>query len=251
MSADYAVLASVYESLGMADFAESMAPRLIDYAQRNDWLGRRILDLGCGTGTALAWFIRRNYVVVGIDESAHMLELCRQRLDNLQLHYDVRQGDLRQLVPEIGPVDLVLALDVVNELHSLHDLEALFTHVYAALAADKLFMFDLHTIQGLCQQGAKGDQIVHNQVDLTVITSNHYDYERQIHERHYLIFHRQQELWQRSEGIRSLRGFPIPAVVALLQRCGFVTVRVVTTSFDHVEPGVSSADRVIVLAQKA
>lgn len=250
MSADYAVLAPIYESLGMADFAENMTARLIDYAQRNDWLGRRILDLGCGTGAALAWFIRRNYVAVGIDESAHMLELCRQRLDELQLQYDVRQGDLRHLGSEIGTVDLVLALDVVNELHSLHDLEALFTSVHTALAAEKLFIFDMHTIQGLCQQGIKGDQIIYDQGDLTVTMTNHYDYERHIHERRFLVFHRQHELWQRSEGMRILRSYPVPAVTALLQRCGFQAIKVVTTSFEHFEPGVSSADRVIMLAQK-
>ena len=63
----YAILASMYESIGMADFAQHMTPRLIDYAQRNEWMGRRVLDLGCGTGASVHWLcvnrsIRRAYV---------------------------------------------------------------------------------------------------------------------------------------------------------------------------------------------
>jgi SAM-dependent methyltransferase len=250
VSADYAVLAPIYASLGMADFAESMTPRLIDYAQRNDWLGRRILDLGCGTGAALAWLTRRNYVAVGIDSSPQMLELCRQRLDDLQLQYDVRQGDLRNIGSEIGTMDLVLALDVVNELNSLRDLETLFVNVYKILADEKLFIFDMHTIQGLCQQGQIGDQMIYNQADLAVMTTNSYDFERQIHERQFLIFHRQGDVWQRSEGVRILRGYPAQAIVALLQRCGFQAVKVVTTNFGDFEPGISSTNRVLMLAQK-
>lgn len=250
MPADYAVLAPIYDKLGMADFAQSMTPRLIDYAQRLDWLGRRILDLGCGTGASLEWLIRRNYVTIGVDESPQMLELCRQKLDAVNLPHDVRVGDIRQLSTDVGMMDMVLALDVINELNSLRDLETLFTSVNNVLAAEKLFIFDMHTIEGLCQQGLTSDQIVYNQADLTVITSSSYDFERQIHERRYLVFQRQGDSWQRSEGGRVLRGYPAQAVASLLQRCGFQVMKAVTTSFGDFEPGISRADRIFVLAQK-
>ena len=250
MPADYAVLAPIYNTLGMADFAQSMTPRLIDYAQRLDWLGRRILDLGCGTGASLEWLTRRNYVALGIDESLQMLELCRQRLDAENLPHDVRVGDLRQLSADAGTMDMVLALDVVNELNSLRDLETLFTNVHKVLAAEKLFIFDMHTIEGLCQQGLTSDQIVYNQADLTVITSSSYDFERQIQEQRYFVFQRQGDAWQRSEGVRVLRGYPAQAVTSLLQRCGFQVMKAVTTSFGDFEPGISRADRIFVLAQK-
>lgn len=250
MPADYAVLAPIYTAVGMDRFAESMTPRLIDVAQRLDWLGRRILDLGCGTGASLEWLTRRNYVAVGIDQSPQMLEWCRQRLEAEELHHDLRTGDVRQLSADVGQVDMVLALDVVNELSSLRDLEALFSGVYSVLNPEKLFVFDLHTIQGLHQQSLTGDQILYNQGDLTVITSSSYDFEHQISERRYLVFHRQADDWQRSEGARILRGYPAQAVAALLQRCGFETMKMMTPAFDDYEPGLSSADRILVMARK-
>jgi predicted TPR repeat methyltransferase len=234
----------------MADFAQSITPRIIDYAQRLDWLGRRILDLGCGTGASMEWLTRRNYVAIGMDESPQMLELCRQRLDAENLPHDVRVGDIRQLNPDVGTMDMVLALDVVNELNSLRDLETLFTIVYKVLAAEKLFVFDMHTIEGLCKQGMSNDQIVYNQSDLTVITSGSYDFERQIQEQRYMLFRRQGDAWQRTEGVRVLRGYPAQAVASLLQRCGFQVMKAVTTGFDDFEPGTSRADRIFILAQK-
>lgn len=250
MPADYAVLAPIYILLEMDHFAEVMTPRLIDLAQRHDWLGRRILDLGCGTGASLEWLIRRNYVAVGIDESLPMLEVARLRLETLQLQPDVRQADVRSLGNSIGPVDLVLALDVLNELSSLRDLEALFGCAHQVLEPEKMLIFDMHTIKGLCEQTVSGDAMILNQADLTVISSTSYDYERQVQEQRYLIFQRQGDSWQRSEAVRVLRSYPVQAVASLLQRCGFQVIKVVTTDFNDYEPGLSSADRVLILAVK-
>jgi predicted TPR repeat methyltransferase len=42
--------------------------------------GRRILDAGCGSGPLSAALRDRGAIVTGIDSSAKMLELARQRL---------------------------------------------------------------------------------------------------------------------------------------------------------------------------
>jgi 2-polyprenyl-3-methyl-5-hydroxy-6-metoxy-1,4-benzoquinol methylase len=117
----------------MDAFAESMTPRLIDFAQRHDWLGRRILDVGCGTGASLEWLTRRNYITAGIDQSAEMLNRSQQRLEAAELHHDLRQQDVRNIGSDLGLMDLVLALDVVNELNGLRDLEAMFNSIQGVL----------------------------------------------------------------------------------------------------------------------
>jgi SAM-dependent methyltransferase len=233
----------------MARFAEAMTPRLIDFAQRKDWMGRRILDLGCGTGASLEWLTRRNYITIGLDHSPEMLELGRRRLDAAGLYHDLREGDIRSLSDDLNALDLVLALDVVNEMSSLRDLEVMFNNVRRALSPERLFVFDMHTIQGLAEAGTSGEAIAFDDSNLAVITSNHYDFDRQIHECRYLIFHREGDLWHRTEGARILRGYPAQAVASLLQRCGFQTVHVVTTNFEDFEPGVSSAERILFLAE--
>ena len=250
MPVDYEVLAPVYGVIGMDRFAEMMTPRLIDYAQRNDWMGRRILDLGCGTGVTLEWLTRHSYVVVGVDQSPDMLGICRQRMDSAGLNHDVRQHDLRESGVDVGRVDMALALDVMNELNSLRELETVFKHVYDCVGDGRLFVFDLHTVQGLAAQSRIGDELVYNDADLTVMVHNHFDYERQLFERHFIVFQRGQAGWQRREGKRILRGYPAQVVATLLQRCGFTIKHVINTQFEDFEPATMEADRIVFLAER-
>lgn len=250
MPADYAILAPIYSSIGMDAFAEAMTPRLIDFAQRHDWMGRRILDLGCGSGASLEWLTRRNYICTGYDTAPEMLELARNRLEAAGLYHDLQQRDIRESRDDAGTFDLALALDVVNELNSLRDLEAMFNNAHRLLNANRLLIFDMQTIQGLTHAGETGDRIIRNDTNLAVITANRFDYDRQIHERRYIVFRREGEAWGRQEGERVLRGYPAQAISALLQRCGFHTRHVVTPQFEDFELGVSDADRIIFVAEK-
>ncbi len=108
----------------------------------------------------------------------------------------------------------------------------------------------MHTIQGLTESGTTGDEIVHNSANLVVVTRNTYDFDRQIYERHYMVFHSDGSAWTRSEGSRTLRGYPTQAVTSLLQRSGFEIRRVTDIDFEDFEPGVSQAQRIIIMAEK-
>jgi 2-polyprenyl-3-methyl-5-hydroxy-6-metoxy-1,4-benzoquinol methylase len=58
--------------------------------------GRRILDVGCGSGPLSESLQSRGAVVSGFDSSAKMLELARQRLGP---DPDLRQADLSSPLP--------------------------------------------------------------------------------------------------------------------------------------------------------
>jgi SAM-dependent methyltransferase len=47
---------------------------------------RRVLDLGCGTGRHAARLAERGYEVVGVDRSADMLRVARERTPQVQFH---------------------------------------------------------------------------------------------------------------------------------------------------------------------
>ena len=250
MPGDYALLASVYDTLGMSTFAETMTARLIDFAQRNDWMGRHILEMGCGTGATLEWLTRHNYIVRGIDNSPEMLSVCRQRLEAVNLHHELHEQDIRDPNFDFGTADLVLALDVINEHNSLRDLEAMFRNAHKSLTTGRFFIFDMHTIQGLTTSGQSGDHLAHNSSNLAVIVTRRYDFDRQVQEENFLIFHQQDAGGQRHEGTRVLRGYPAQAIATLLQRCGLTVKRVVTPTFEDFEPGLSQADRIIFVTEK-
>ena len=251
MPVDYAILAPIYNEIGMARFAEVMTPRLIEYAQQRDWLGRRILDLGCGTGASFQWLSRYGYMMTGVDNSPHMLEIARQSLDQPGFSLKWHQRDIRELDESVGAADMGLALDVMNELDTLRDLEAVFKGVHRTLGSNKLFIFDMYTIEGLTQAGLSSDSMVHDdKAKLTVFARNEYDYERQMQTRQYMIFQRDGEVWQRHETTRILRAFPVQAVATLLQRSGYSNISVLNLNLETFESGVSHAPRVIFIAEK-
>jgi len=252
MPKDYEILAPIYDRIGMGQFATAITPRLLTYAQQNEWLGRRILDLGCGTGASLLWLAggRQGYTVTGVDSSSQMLTILQNELADKNLSVTLQQQDIRALNVR-DSYDMVLALDVMNELENLKYLEAVFKNVHSHLGIGKIFIFDLHTIGGLAQRGQMGDQIITNESDLGVFLRNSYDYERQVYTGDYTVFHLLDDAWRRDETNRVLRAYPTQAVATLLQRSGFKIIDVLD---DQLNPNAvlrtTSAQRAIFAATR-
>ena len=248
MSDDYAALASIYDSLGMGTFAETVTPRLVDYAQSRDWTGRRAVDLGCGTGASVRWFANHGYNITGIDLSPSMLKVAQNSLARNGISFQLLEGDIRAL-SDLHDIDLVMALDVLNELNSLRDLDALFGAVARILTADKMFIFDLHTIEGLALRDHAGAMVIDND-DLSVFLTHRFDYDRQASIASYTFFERTGSAWHRQRALHTVRGFPIQVATALLQRAGFGIMALLNTRLEVVDPAVMREPRVIILARR-
>ncbi len=249
MSDDYALLAPIYKQLGLADFAEAVTPQVINFAQSGDWVGRRIVDLGCGTGASVRWFASHGYNVTGIDLSPSMLKVAQELLSGNGLAFQLYEGDARAL-KDLHDIDLFIAFDLLNEMNNLRDLEGLFSSVAALLAPDKLFVFDLQTIEGLAE-GHGLSSIACDSDELTVLVTHQFDFDRQASTDDYLIFQHNGSAWERQHTTRSVRGFPVQVVAALLQRAGFGIMTVMNSRFETIDPATIHGQRVIFFARKA
>jgi 2-polyprenyl-3-methyl-5-hydroxy-6-metoxy-1,4-benzoquinol methylase len=250
VSETYAVLAPTYDRIGMADFAANMTGRLLTYAQQNEWLGRRIVDLGCGTGASMRWLARHGYSVTGVDIEQGMLREAEAAFEQDELTAQFITSDIRSL--ELADrADMVLALDVINELDSLRDLEAVFRKVHTVLGDGKLFIFDLHTIAGMAQAGLDGERILYDADDLLAFTRTAYDFERQICTTRYDVFNKQTDhCWERGTTVRVRRAYPVQAVATLLRRHGFDVMAVLNTRLEKFDLASSGVPRLIFLATK-
>ena len=92
---DYAFIADLYDYV-------------VPYAERSDVdffveaaraAGGAVLEVGCGTGRVLIPTARAGVSITGLDASAHMLAVCRERLAaeprEVQERVTLVQGDMR------------------------------------------------------------------------------------------------------------------------------------------------------------
>lgn len=102
-----------------------------------------VLDLGCGTGTHGMLLARKNYKVVGVDQSAQMVALARQKASGTgSASIEFSEGDIRTI--ELGKTfDAVVSLfHVMCYLTSQSDMSAGFANVAKHLKPSGLFIFD-------------------------------------------------------------------------------------------------------------
>jgi SAM-dependent methyltransferase len=105
--------------------------------------GRRLLDVGCGTGRSFLPMLDRGYEVCGCDVSPAMLaEAARKAGERARL----LEHDMRAL-PQVGEFDLVWSLgDALNYLGTAVELRAAFEGMARNLAPGGLVAFDVNTL---------------------------------------------------------------------------------------------------------
>lgn len=74
----------------------------------DDWAGRTVLDLGCGTGFHLPWFAETAGRVIGVEPHGDLVALARRRTRRLE-NVAVHQGAAQSLPLPDASVDVVHA----------------------------------------------------------------------------------------------------------------------------------------------
>jgi SAM-dependent methyltransferase len=139
----YEAMAPVYDQFTAHHDSEGWLADLVEATKRAGLAGRRLLDVGCGTGKSFLPLLARGWEVTGCDISASMLELARRKAgDGVRLEV----ADMREL-PLFGEFDIAWALDdAVNYLLSIEDLERALAGMRANLSPAGLVAFDVNTL---------------------------------------------------------------------------------------------------------
>jgi len=140
----YEAIAPVYDDFTAHHDYELWMGNLLPKAYRHGLRGRRLLDVGCGTGKSFLPMLKRGWEVTACDISPSMLGLARAKAGDAAW---LSVADMRKL-PEFGEFDLVWALDdAVNYLLSGEELGEALSGMKANLAPDGLLMFDVNSLQ--------------------------------------------------------------------------------------------------------
>jgi len=140
----YEAIAPVYDDFTAHHNYELWLGELLPQLRRHGLSGRRLLDVGCGTGKSFLPMLARGWDVTACDISPSMLELARDKAGDAA---KLSVADMREL-PVFGEFDLVWALDdAVNYLLSAQELHDALSGMRANLAPGGLLLFDLNTLQ--------------------------------------------------------------------------------------------------------
>jgi SAM-dependent methyltransferase len=140
----YEAMAPVYDDFTAHHNYELWLGNLLPILESHGLRGRRLLDVGCGTGKSFLPMLGRGWDVTACDISASMLELAAAKAGDLAR---LAVADMREL-PVFGEFDLVWALDdAVNYLLSPGELGEALGGMAANLAPGGLLMFDVNTLE--------------------------------------------------------------------------------------------------------
>ena len=244
----YTTYAPIYDQLGLADFAQEYTPRIIQFLQQGDWMGRKILDVGCGTGRGTNWLARNSYIVTAIDQSTDMISQARtlnQTFHNIEWHI----ANILKPLERVNRVDLALAWGLINELNGVGELQAAFQNIYPLLEHDRPLVFDVFTLEGILDSQNQLTRLVVDSPSLTVFSTEIIDFERQALTTQYYIYYPQEKVWIRANTERTQRAYPIQALDAMLKRVGFKSVQILSLSLEPIQT-LHNQPQVIVIARK-
>jgi SAM-dependent methyltransferase len=123
-------------------FARSAAPVLLEALQARGMRSGLVVDLGCGSGILAAKISAAGYDVLGVDLSAAMIALARER---------VPKGEFRQESLFTAALPSCVAITAIGECinyrfdrrNSDAALRGLFRRVHRALCPGGVFLFDV------------------------------------------------------------------------------------------------------------
>jgi SAM-dependent methyltransferase len=139
----FEAMAPIYDDFTAHYEYEFWTAQLLAVLERDGLIGRRLLDVACGTGKSFLPMLARGWEVTGYDISASMLELARSKVGGSTR---LEIADMREM-PSFGEFDLVWALDdAINYLLSDKELECALSGMRENLASKGLLLFDVNEL---------------------------------------------------------------------------------------------------------
>jgi 2-polyprenyl-3-methyl-5-hydroxy-6-metoxy-1,4-benzoquinol methylase len=96
-------------------------PHIVDFANFDNWSGKKVLEVGCGIGTDAVNFARNGAIYTGIELSKESLTLAKKRFELFNLTGTFLKGNAEELdnVLEDVKYDLIYSFGVLHHTPNL------------------------------------------------------------------------------------------------------------------------------------
>lgn len=223
----YSVLARWYDALtedvdyeGLADFYTELIGR---YAGD---VPKKLLDLGCGTGSLSVLMAERGFEVCGIDTSCEMLSAAQKKAADRKLRVMLAEQDMTKLDCGNGFGAAICCLDGVNYIENRSSLAGCFGRVSEALVPGGLFVFDVNT-EYKYENVLSGNAFVYEPDGLFLTWRSYYAKRSGKCSFYLTFFERDGDRWHRCDEYQKQTRFSGRTLSSALKTAGFSVLDVV------------------------
>lgn len=208
---------------------------------------KRLLDLGCGTGTLSIPLAVQGYNVTGIDLSEEMLAIAHAKSIEASVQIAYFQQDMREL-DGFQPFDVIgVFCDSLNYLKTEEDVEITFRNIYDHLLPGGLLLFDVHSIYKM-ENIFIGQTYCSNEEEISYIW-NCFAGEQPYSVEHELTFFvKEDDSYDRYDEVHYQRTFPVETYKQWLEKAGFELLGI-SADFTEEKP-TESSERIFFTAKK-
>lgn len=210
-------LAYIHDA-GFGHSARSAAKVLLRLLRNSKLRSGLVVDLACGSGILAQRVSDAGYEVLGIDISASMITLARQRVPRATFRVE------SLLTAAIPPCIAVTAIGecfnyLFDRRHSRKQVAKTFRRVHGALMPGGLFLLD---VAGPGRAPGGAYQVNRQGEDWAVLVNVQEHGRRRLLTRRITTFRKAGLLYRRGEEVHRLRLFPREEIADALRRAGFV-----------------------------
>ncbi|MBE2904572.1 class I SAM-dependent methyltransferase [Anoxybacillus sp. FSL W8-0104] len=244
----YERFASWYDQL-MSDAPYDAWCALVERTVTSYHNGKRLLDLGCGTGELAIRLAEKGFDATGVDLSEQMLTIAQMKAEERGVHVLFYQQDMRHFGP-FEPFDtIVIFCDSLNYLLEDEDVITTFSRVYDQLRPGGLFLFDVHSLFKMEHIFLQKETFASNDEQVSYIW-NCYPGSRPYSVEHELTFFVQLEegVYERVDEIHVQRTYDVAQYETWLKDAGFRLLHV-WADFTEQQP-TNESERIFFVAQK-
>jgi SAM-dependent methyltransferase len=223
---NYQAFAALYDTL----MADAPYDKWIDYMHRqlhkSNLLGSRVLDVGCGTGELLVRLNDLGAEVVGVDLSAEMLAIAKEKCEKAGFSPLLIQQSMTDL-EGLGQFDVVTVFcDSLNYLESEQEVIDTFQCLFEQMKEGAVLLFDVHSVSKI-EEGFIGHTFAEDAGEIAYIwTSFEGDHVHSVE--HELTFFVQNELdyYERMLELHKQRTYPVDQYKQWLVEAGFCDISI-------------------------
>ena len=224
MNDSYSEFATVYDEL-MTEIPYDTYAELLSLAA-NGISGKKILDIGCGTGLLSVKLAKMGGDVTGVDLSPDMLQIAKDRATSLNMPITFVNQPMQQLEGFKSFDAAVIAIDSLNYVTRQEEVVQTLKNVYDALKVGGVLLFDVHSTFKTDVIFMESPFTYDNERISYIWETEEGEEPHSVYSELAFFIRNEEGLYKRFDEVHVQRTFPMHDYVDMLQNIGFSVERI-------------------------